>query len=354
MSKGLYSTYFKKPTQMINNLLRPKRIAIDFGTANCVIIMEGKGIVLQEPTVVAISLKEKRVLAVGEDAKIMLGKVAEGVEAKRPLKNGGISNYRLAEALLNRFFKKIIGRVILVKPEVIVCAPAGLTSVEERALTQALISVGAGKIYILPEPVAAAIGAGMPINQSTGNLIVNLGGGTAEVAILSLNGVVAYESYRGAGDALNESIINYIKRRHQLIIGENTAEELKIKYASALEVKNPFEIEVKGKNSKNGQPSIIYINSNELVEPSREVLNNIANTVKRVLSKTPPELMSDIIDNGMVLSGGTAMLKGIDEFLTKSVGIPASVVDEPLTCVARGLEIALKNLNAYKRSIKVS
>lgn len=339
---------------MINNILTPKRIAIDFGTANCVIIMDGKGIILQEPTVVAISPKEKKVLAIGEDAKIMLGKVPEGVEAKRPLKNGGISNYRLAEALLRRFFRKTMGRIMIIKPEVIVSAPAGLTSVEERALTQALASVGAGKIYILPEPVAAAIGAGMPINLPTGNLIVNLGGGTAEVAVLSLNGVVAYESYRGAGDALNEAIANYLKRKHNLIIGENTAEDIKIQFASALEVKNPIQIEVKGKNSKNGQPSVVYINSNELVEPTREVLNNIANTVKRVLTKTPPELMADIIDNGMILSGGTSMLKGIDEFLTKSVGIPASVVEEPLTCVARGLDIALHNLNSYKRSIKIT
>ena len=337
---------------MINKLLNSKRLAIDFGTANCVIIMEGKGIVLQEPTVVAISPKEKKVVAIGEDAKIMLGKVPEGIEAKRPLKNGGISNFRLAEALLKRFFAKVLGRVVIVRPEVIVAAPAGLTSVEERALTQALASVGAGRLYILPEPVAAAIGAGMPIHQSTGNLIVNLGGGTAEVAILSLNGVVAFESYRGAGDALNESITKYLKQKHNLVIGENTAEELKISYASALESKNPKEIEIKGKNSKTGQPLIVTINSNELVEPTREVLNNISNSIKRVLTKTPPELMADIIDNGMILSGGTSLLKGIDDFLTKSVGIPASVVDEPLTCVARGLEIALKNLNAYKRSIK--
>lgn len=337
---------------MINKLLSPKRLAIDFGTANCVIIMDDKGIVLQEPTVVAISPKEKRVLAIGEDAKIMLGKVPEGVEAKRPLKNGGISNYRLAEALLKRFFGRILGRVIIIRPEVMVAAPAGLTSVEERALTQVLVSVGAGKIFILPEPVAAAIGAGMPIHQSTGNLIVNLGGGTAEVAILSLNGVVAFESYRGAGDALNDSIIKYLKQKHNIIIGENTAEELKVKYASALESKNPNIIEIKGKNSKTGQPYIVSINANEFVEPTREILNNIANSIKRVLAKAPPELMADIIDNGMILSGGTSLLKGIDDFLTKSVGIPASVVDEPLTCVARGLEIALKNLNAYKRSIK--
>lgn len=339
---------------MINKLFTPQKIAIDFGTANCVMIVEGKGVVLQEPTVVAISPKEKKVLAIGEDAKLMLGKVPEGVESKRPLKNGGISNYRLAEALLKRFFRKVLGGVVLAKPEVMVAAPAGLTSVEERALTQALSSVGAGKIYILPEPVAAAIGAGLPINQSTGNLIVNLGGGTAEVAVLSLNGVVAYESYRGAGDVINEAIINYLKRKHNLIVGEVTAEELKIKYASAMPVKNPIEIEIKGKNSKTGQPDIIKIGSGEFVEPTREVLDNIANSVKKVLAKTPPELMSDIIDNGMVLSGGTAMLKGIDEFLTKAIGIPAYVAEDPLTCVARGLEIAIKNLGAYKRSIRIN
>lgn len=337
---------------MISKLITPKRIAVDFGTANCVIIKEGRGIVLQEPTVVAISPKEKKVLAVGEDAKVMLGKVPEGVEAKRPLRNGGISNFRLAEALLKKFFYKINGRINIIKPEIIVAAPAGLTSVEERALIQAFTSVGAGKIFILPEPVAAAIGAGMPINESTGNLIVNLGGGTAEVAVLSLNGVVAYESYRGAGDSLNESIISYLKRKHQLIIGENTAEELKLRFASAFENTKSLRIEIKGKNSKTGQPVIIEIDSNELVEPTREILQNISNTVKRVLTKTPPELISDIIDNGMVLSGGTSLLKGIDEYLTKSVGIPASVVDDPLTCVARGLELALKNLESYKRSVK--
>jgi rod shape-determining protein MreB and related proteins len=337
---------------MIRNLLTPKRLAIDFGTANCVIIDEAKGIVLQEPTVVAISPKEKKVVAVGEEAKIMLGKVPEGLEAKRPLKNGGISNYRLAEALLKRFFRSVIGKIILIKPEVIVAAPAGLTSVEERALTQALISVGAGRIYILPEPVAAAIGAGLPINQSTGNLIVNLGGGTAEIAVLSLNGVVAYESYRGSGDAINSAIANYLKRKHQLIVGENTAEDLKINYASAMEVVNPQIIEVKGKDARTGQPTIIKINSNELVAPTREMVVNIADAVKRVLTKTPPELMADIIDNGMVLSGGTSMLKGIDEFLIRTVNIPATVVDEPLVCVARGLDIALRNLDSYKRSVK--
>lgn len=339
---------------MIKNLLITQRIALDFGTANCIIMVEDKGIVLNEPTVVAISPREKKVLAVGIDAKEMLGKVPEGIEARRPLKNGGISNYSLAEALLRKFFRKVLGKIVIFKPEVIVAAPAGLTSVEERALTQALTAVGAGKIYILPEPVAAAIGAEMPINESTGNLIVNLGGGTAEVAILSLNGVVAYESQRGSGDAINESIMAYLKSSHDLIIGENTAEEIKIKYASAIESNNSSKIEVKGKHSKTGQPLVVEIDSNELVAPTREVLNNIARTVKRVLSKTPPELMADIINNGMVLSGGTSLLKGIDDFLTKSIGIPASVVDDPLTCVARGLDIALRNLGAYKRSIKLT
>jgi len=337
---------------MLNKIFKPRRLAIDFGTANCVIVMEKKGIVLEEPTVVAISLKEKKILAVGAEAKLMLGKVPEGIEAKRPLKNGGISNYKLAEALLNKFMNKALGSVRFIKPDVIVSVPAGINSLEERAIVQAMTSVGAGHIFLLPEPIAAAIGAGMPIQTSSGNLIVNLGGGTAEIAVLSLNGVVAYESHRGAGDALNESIIAYVKKTYSIQIGEITAEEIKIEIGSALRIKLPLEIEVRGKNVKTGLPISVTLNTNELVDTLREVLNEIISSIKKVLSKTPPELMSDIIDRGMVLSGGTSLLRGIDELFTKSVGIPAHVVEEPLICVVRGLTIALKNIDQFKRSLK--
>ena len=336
----------------VNKFLKIPKIAIDFGTANCAIIVEGKGIVVNEPTVVAVSPKEKKVLAVGMEAKKMLGKVPEGIEAKRPLKNGGISNYRLAEALLKKFFDKALGRIRIFKPDVIASIPAGLNSVEERALIQALNSVGAGNIFLLPEPIAAAVGAEMPINTSTGNLIVNLGGGTAEIAILSLNGVVSYESHIGAGDSLNDAVIDYLKKSHHLLVGEMTAEDIKIQLGRLFVKSNPKEIEVRGKNSKTGQPDLIVINSNEMVEPMREVMGNIVYAIKKVLSKTPPELMADIIDNGMVLSGGTALLEGIDEYLTKSIGIPAHVVDDPLNCVVKGLSIALNNIDEFKRSLK--
>lgn len=336
----------------MHNFLKPHKLAIDFGTANCVIYDSEKGVVVREPTVVAVSIKEKKVLAVGEEARLMLGKVPEGVEAKRPLKNGGISNYRLAEALLNKFFDKVLGKVRIIKPEVIVSIPAGINSVEERAIIQALKSVGSGHIYMLPEPIAAAIGATMPIHTSSGNLVVNLGGGTAEIAIISLNGMVSYSSHKGAGDAINESTINFVKKKYNILLGEQSAEDLKIAIGSAVLSKDNRTYEVRGKNTKTGQPEIITLSTNELVEPIREVLDSIVESIKKVLSNTPPELMSDIIDRGMVLTGGTSLLRGIDELLTMSVGVPAHVVDDPLTCVARGLNTALQNIDEFKRSLR--
>lgn len=334
---------------------RPK-LAVDFGTANCVIIHNRKGVVVREPTVVAISPSEKRVLAVGEEAKEMLGKVPEGVEAKRPLKNGGISNYRLAEALMRKFFDRALGKVRLLKPEVIVCVPAGINSVEERAIIQALHSVGAGRIYLLPEPVAASIGAKLPIHTASGNLIVNIGGGTAEIAVLSLNGIVSYESQKTAGDAINDAIISHMKNIHGLIIGEQTAENIKINIASAIQVpmKQDLVLEVSGKDSKSGQPRIVAVRTNELVEPIRAILNHIIDAIKRVLNHTPPEIMADLIDRGMALSGGTAMLFGIDELFTKSIGIPAFVVEDPLTSVAKGLNYVLNNIEEFRRAVKIS
>ena len=334
---------------------RPK-LAVDFGTANCVIIHNKKGVVVREPTVVAISPSEKRVLCVGEEARVMLGKVPEGVEAKRPLKNGGISNYRLAEALLKKFFDRALGRIRLFKPEVIVCVPAGINSVEERAIIQALHSVGGGRIYLLPEPVAASIGAKLPIHTAAGNLIVNIGGGTSEIAVLSLNGIVSYESQKTAGDAINDAITSYMKNKHNLIIGELTAESIKIKIASAVPVtpRNDLVLEVSGKNAKTGQPEIVAIRTNELVEPIRAILNHIIEAIKRVLNRTPPEIMSDLIERGMALSGGTAMLNGIDELFTKSIGIPAFVVEDPLTSVAKGLSYVLNNIDEFRRSVKIS
>jgi len=337
---------------MISNYFKLPRLAIDFGTANCVIILQGKGVVVQEPTVVAVSPKERKVLAVGEDAKIMLGKVPEGIEARRPLRSGGIANYRLAEALLRKFFDISLGKVRIFKPEVIISVPAGLNSVEERAIIQALNAVGVNKVYLLPEPIAAAIGAEMPIHTSSGNLIVNLGGGTVEIAVLSLNGIVSYSSHRGSGDALNEAIISFLKHKHKLIIGEQTAEKIKIEIGAAMELKKELKMEVRGKDIKTGLPLAVVIKSNELVKPLRGVLNEVIEAIKHVLNDTPPELLADIVDRGLVLSGGTAMLRNIDQLLTCAIGIPAHVVDEPLTCVVRGLNTAMDNIELFKRSVK--
>ncbi len=338
----------------IRSKLETPRLAIDFGTANCVIIQKGKGIVLSEPTVVAIDPKEKKVLAVGLEAKKMLGKVPQGIYARRPLINGGIANYRLAEALLNRFFKLSLGNIRIRKPEVIVSIPAGLTSVEERALIQALKSVGAKNIFLFPEPIAASIGAQMPIHESSGNLIVNLGGGTAEIAVISLNGMVNFESHRGSGDALNKAIVQFVKENFHLAIGEQTAEELKIKVGSAINVKDQDQIsmEIKGRDIRTSLPSTVVISTNDLVESMKPILIEILYTIKKVLDKTPPELISDIYDRGIVLSGGTSMLRNIDKLITNSIGVPAYVVDDPLTCVVRGLEQALEHIDDFKRSVK--
>jgi len=315
-------------------------------------MVQDKGIVLQEPTVVAVSPSERKIIAVGQEAKEMLGKVPENIEARRPLRSGGIANYLIAEAMLKRFLEKALGRVRLNRPEVIISVPAGLTSVEERAVIQALNAAGAGKIYLLPEPIAAAIGANLPINTSSGNMIVNLGGGTAEIAIISLNGIVTYESKRGSGDAINEAIMNYVRKQHGLLIGEQMAEKIKIEIGSAVPLPQPLEMEVRGRNLKTGLPDTIKLNSNDVVESIKTVLSEIIYSVRNVLEKTPPELASDIIDRGIVLSGGTSMLRKIDELFTKAIGVPAHVVDEPLLCVVKGLTIALQNVDALKRSFK--
>lgn len=337
---------------MISNPLSKKQIAVDFGTANCVILIKGKGIVLNEPTVVAVSELEKRVVAVGEEAKLMLGKVPEGLIAKRPLKNGGIANYRLSEALLKKFFSQALGKVRIIKPDVIVSVPAGLTSVEERAIVKAFNSVGAGKIFLFPEPIAASIGAAMPIHEASGNLIVNLGGGTAEIAVISLNGIVTYCSHRGTGDAINDAIKLTLKNKCNLSIGDLTCEQIKIEIGSVLKSSRSKKMEVKGRNIKTGLPDTVVITSEDILIPVRSVVDEIVSKLKSVIEKTPPELVADIFDRGMVLSGGTSLLDGIDEFITKSIGIPAFVVDEPLTCVARGLSIALDNIANFKRSVK--
>lgn len=329
-----------------------KKLGIDLGTANTLIYIEGKGIVINEPTVVAISMDDKSIVAIGQEAKEMLGKVPDTIIARRPLQQGVIANYRLTEALLNHFINKAVGRSRVFRPEVMISVPSGVTTVEERAVMKAAITSGVGKAYLLPEPIAAAIGAKMPINTSAGNMIVNMGGGTSEIAVISMNGIVTYNSERIAGDSVNEAIINYIRKEFGLIIGEQMAEKIKIQIGSATKIKKPLKMEIRGRDTGANMPGALTISSNDIVNAIRPVLNQIILGIKSVLEKTPPELASDIIDRGMVLSGGTALLRNIDILFTKATGVPAHVVDEPLECVVKGTGEALNHLEVIKRSLR--
>ncbi|MBI2356666.1 rod shape-determining protein [Candidatus Dojkabacteria bacterium] len=319
-----------------------KKVGIDLGTANSIVFVEGEGIVLMEPTVVAIDVNKFTVIAVGQQAKEMIGKTPDNIVAKRPLRSGVIADSRVTEALLKYFLNKALGTSKFFKPEVMISVPAGITSVEERAVLKAAMGAGARKVSLLPEPLLASLGAGLPIETSSGNMIVNLGGGTAEIAVISLDGIVEFNSLRVAGDALNESIIAYMRRKRGILIGEQTAESIKMKIGSAIKVQNPKEMEIKGRDVAGGMPKSIKIDSNEIAEALKFALSKIIGAIKEVLEKTPPELAADIIDRGMVMSGGTSLLKNLDKLFSKATGVPAHVADEPMFCVAKGTGMALE------------
>ncbi|MCA9375337.1 rod shape-determining protein, partial [Candidatus Dojkabacteria bacterium] len=305
--------------------------------------LEGEGIVLVEPTVVALKTNSMDVIAVGSEAKEMIGKTPEDIIVRRPMRSGVIADSRVTEALLKYFFSKSLGGVSrLFKPDVLISVPAGITSVEKRAVLKAAAAAGARKINLIPEPLLAAIGAGLPIETSSGNMIVNMGGGTSEIAVISLRGVVEYSSLRVAGDALNDAIIGYMRKHHSLMIGEQTSEFIKIKIGSAIKVDNPDTLEIKGRDASGGMPKSMMVDSNEIAEALRIPLSQIVSAIKSVLESTPPELAADIIDRGMVMSGGTAMLKNLDKLLTRATGVPAHVADEPMYCVAKGTGAALE------------
>jgi len=318
-----------------------KKLGIDLGTANSVVFVQGEGIVLTEPTVVAIDVNNFTVIAVGMEAKEMIGKTPDNIVAKRPLRNGVIADSRVTEALLRYFFDKALGKGRFFKPDVVISVPAGITSVEERAVLKAANAVGARNVTLLPEPLLAALGAEMPINTSSGNMIINMGGGTTEVAVISLDGVVEYESLRVAGDAINEAIISYMRKKKGILIGEQTAEKIKIKIGSALEVKDPRQMEVRGRDVGAGMPKSIVVDSNDIAKAVEWPLRSIIKSIQAVLEKTPPELSADIIDRGMVMSGGTALLRNLDKLFSRATGVPAHVADDPLFCVVKGTGIAL-------------
>jgi rod shape-determining protein MreB len=328
-----------------------KRLGIDLGTANSLVYLAGEGIVLNEPTVVAVSVEDKRVLAVGNEAKEMLGRTPGNIMASRPLREGVIADYVITEAMMRYFIQRVCGRAFLFKPEVMICVPAGVTQVERRAVLDATLSAGARVAYLIDEPLAAAIGSKIPIAEASGNMIIDMGGGASEAAVISLGGVVVHKSVRVAGSKIDEAIANYVRRKHNLIIGDQMAEEIKIEIGSAITLKKEETKEIKGRDSVTGLPKMIGITSSEVTAAARPVLDQIIGIVKEVLEETPPELSSDIIDKGVVMSGGTALLRNFDRLMTETIGVPCHVAEEPLLCVVRGTGVALENLDLYKRSI---
>ena len=329
-----------------------RKIGIDLGTANILVFIPQKGVVINEPSVVAVSVMDNKILAVGNEAKEMLGKTPESISASRPVKDGVIADYKVTEAMIRHFINKVSGKIRFSKPEVIISVPAGITSTERRAVIDATIQAGAKTAYVVKEPILAAIGADIPINTPFGNMIIDIGGGTSEVAVISLGGVVSFSSVRVGGDKIDYAISEYIRKKHSVAIGERNAEEIKIKIGNAIAERDEESfMEVRGRDLVSGLPKTIRISSNEITEAIQDELGEIIRTVKNVLQETPPELSSDVIDRGMVLSGGGALLRNLDKLLSQSTGVPCYVADDPLLCVAKGTGSILENLDVYKRSI---
>lgn len=330
-----------------------KRIGIDLGTANTLVYVVGEGIVLNEPTVVAVTAEENRVVAVGHEAKEMLGRTPGNVTALRPLRDGVIADYTITEAMLSYFIDKVCGRARFFKPEVMVCIPSGVTQVERRAVLDATMSAGAKVAYLIDEPLAAAIGAKIPIAQAAGHMIVNIGGGSTESAVISLGGVVVHSSVRVAGNKIDEAIANYTKKKFNLLIGETTAETIKIEIGNAVVSPRgePKTMEVRGRDNITGMPRTVVMTEEQVNEAIKPTLMEIIKGVKDVLEQCPPELASDIIDKGIVMSGGSSLLTNLDKLMTETTGVPCHVAEDALLCVARGTGVAMENIELYKRSI---
>lgn len=332
-----------------------KKVGIDLGTANTLVYVVGEGIVLNEPTVVAYSLEDRRVLTVGEDAREMLGRTPGSIVASRPLKEGVIADYTTTSAMITYFLKKALKGLVL-WPELMISIPGGASQVEKRAVVAACKQAGSSDVYLIEEPLAAAIGAKIPISQASGHMIVNLGGGTAEIAIISLGQLVVSKTVRIAGTKLDEAIMQQMKKKHNLIVGERTAEGIKIKLGNSLIEKNKDYkekmLEVKGRDFQTGLPRIIEVGEQSINEALQRPLKQILEGVKEVLSETPAELASDIVDKGIVLSGGTSLLNNIDRYIAYYTGVSSFVVEEPLLCVIRGVGMAIENLESYKEAIR--
>ncbi|MBD3248373.1 MreB/Mrl family cell shape determining protein [Candidatus Falkowbacteria bacterium] len=328
-----------------------KSIGIDLGTTNTLVHLPKKGIVINEPSVVAVSINDKKVLAVGNEAKEMLGRTPDTIIAVRPLKDGVIADYRTTEAMLRYFINKTLGGLRIFRPEVMVAVPAGITSTERRAVIEATISAGAKAAYIIKEPIAAAIGADIPIGSASGHMIVDIGGGTSEIAVISLGGIVSATSTKVGGCKLDAAILDFIRRKYNLSIGERTAEEVKINIGSALYLKNKLSMEVRGRDIITGLPRSINVISDDVTEAIQGELEAIIMSIKKVLNDTSPELAADIMDKGIVMSGGSSQLRNFDQLVSRTIGVPVYLADDSHLCVARGTGIALDNLDSYKRSI---
>jgi rod shape-determining protein MreB len=328
-----------------------KRIGIDLGTTYTLIYVPKRGIVINEPSVVAVSVDDQKILAVGNEAKDMIGRTPDTIRAVSPLKDGVIADYRATEAMIRYFINKTLGGLRLFRPEVMVAVPAGISSTERRAVIEATIAAGAKAAYIIKEPVAAAIGADIPIGSATGHMVIDIGGGTAEMAVISLGGIVASTSVRVGGNKFDAAILEFIRKKYNLAIGERTAEEIKINIGSALYIEDKLYLEIRGRDIVTGLPRSITVSSDDVTEAIQNELEEIISVAKKVLHKTPPELSADIMDKGIVLTGGSSLLRNIDQLIARTTGVAAYVADDAMLCVAKGTGIALDNLDSYKRSI---
>lgn len=328
-----------------------RRVAIDLGTTNTRIAVPKKGIVIDEPTVVALDAATNAVVAIGQEAKDMLGRTPESIVAAHPLRDGVIANYRITQSMLRHYLAKLSGPIRLVRPELMVAVPAGVTSTERRAVVDACLAAGARAAHIIKAPIAAALGAGIPIASNSGHMVIDIGGGTTEVAVISLGDIVASTSVRVGGKRFDEAITNHIRKAHNLVIGEQTAEQVKIRIGAAQTLDKELSLEVSGSNAITGLPESVIVKSSDITAGIKDVLAEVIAAVKTVLQKTPPELAADVMDKGIVMTGGASQLRHFDQLMSKVTGVPCEVAEDPLVCVAKGTEIAVEHLDAYKQSV---
>lgn len=328
-----------------------KKLGIDLGTANTLVFAPGKGVVLNEPSVVAVSMQDNKILAIGAEAKEMIGKTPDSIVAYRPMKDGVIADYRVTEAMLRYFIGKALGSFNLFRPDVMISVPAGVTSTERRAVVEAAIKAGAKNAYVVKEPILAAIGAGIPIHESKGHMVVDIGGGTTDVAVISLGGIVASTSVKVAGNKIDAAIADYIKKTFNLAIGDKTAEQVKIRIGAAVPLEEEFVMTIKGRDYIQGLPRTAQVSTNEIVKSIDKELNQMVKAIKDVLQETPPELASDIIDHGIIMTGGSSMLRNLPDLVFRKTGVKATLAEDALYCVAKGTGIALEHLDTYKKTI---